>query len=57
MFTASVASVPAATLVIWRSAPSLPTDTLPSRSAMEPAPSATELVLPASAPVPMAVVC
>ena len=34
---------PAATLVIWRSAPTLPTDTVFSRLAMEPAPKATLL--------------
>src|SRR3546814_16669335 len=46
-FTASVSSVPAATLELWRSLPALPTDTLLSRSAIEPAPRATLLSAPA----------
>jgi hypothetical protein len=46
-FTASVSSVPAATLAIWRSSPAAPTETVFSRSASEPAPSAT--LLPALA--------
>jgi hypothetical protein len=43
--TASVRAVPGATLVICRAKPvvSLPTDTVPARSASEPWPSATEL--------------
>ncbi|MOA09236.1 hypothetical protein D3C78_1290540 [compost metagenome] len=41
-FTASVSAVPAATLVIWRSAPALPTETVLARSATELAPRATE---------------
>jgi hypothetical protein len=42
-FTASLSSVPAATLVIWRDRPEawLPTDTVSTRSAYEPAPRAT----------------
>src|SRR5262245_21095284 len=45
LFTASVASVPAATLVSWRSAPAEPIDTELPRSATEYAPSATLFVL------------
>src|SRR3546814_7830803 len=54
-FTASVSSVPAATLVIWRSLPSLPTETLLSRPAIEPAPRATLSRPLASEPAPSAV--
>src|SRR3546814_20920951 len=61
LFTASVSSVPAATLVIWRSLPALPTDTLFSRSAIEPAhkdtlfrPSALDPAPSAVAPSPTA---
>src|SRR3546814_6834923 len=55
LFTASVSSVPAATLVIWRSLPALPTDTLLSRSAIEPAPKATLFRPSALEPAPSAV--
>ncbi|KGC31909.1 hypothetical protein DP42_1910 [Burkholderia pseudomallei] len=40
--TASVALTPAATLVILRSLPAEPTDTVLSSDATEPVPSATE---------------
>ncbi|EDM5313037.1 hypothetical protein CSR63_13705 [Salmonella enterica subsp. enterica serovar Weltevreden] len=43
-FTASVPSVPAATLATCRSAPLSPTDTVLSRSATEPEPNAAELL-------------
>lgn len=39
--TASIASLPSATLTIWRSLPAASTETLFSRSATEPWPSAT----------------
>jgi len=55
LFTASVASVPAATCVTWRSPPALPTATVLSRSALEPAPSATLLLPLAVALAPSAV--
>src|SRR3546814_13623490 len=55
LFTASVSSVPAATLVTWRSLPALPTDTLLSRSAIEPAPKATLLRPYELEPAPSAV--
>src|SRR5690606_16312982 len=55
LLTASVASVPAATLVTWRSLPVLPTETVLARSATEPWPSATELSPDAVAPRPIAV--
>src|SRR3546814_18483797 len=54
-FTASVSSVPAATLVTWRSLPAPPTDTLLSRSAIEPAPQATLFRPSALEPAPSAV--
>ena len=44
----------AGALVIWRSAPAAPTDTLLARSAREPAPSATLLAAVALACVPNA---
>src|SRR5690606_10796532 len=44
-----------ATLVTWRSLPALPTETVLSRSAVEPWPSATLLVPVTEAPCPMAV--
>src|SRR5688500_10232237 len=55
-FTASVASTPAATLVIRRSPPTVPTDTtLATPPSLDPLPSATELVPVLTAPEPMAV--
>ena len=54
-FTASVSVVPAAMLVIWRSLPALPTDTVFSRSATESEPNATLLVADADDLVPSAV--
>ncbi len=53
--TASVEFTPAATLVMVRSAPDEPTDTLLSCVATELAPKATELLPLATAPDPMAV--
>ncbi len=60
-FTASLSSVPAATLTIWRVNlfPSIlgtpaPTDTVLSRSATEPKPNATALLAPALDVVPIA---
>src|SRR5262249_49599663 len=53
--TASVSCVPAATLVIWRSLPTEPTDTVLARSAIEPLPKAIELTVIAMAPLPMAI--
>ncbi|MCY1296891.1 hypothetical protein D9M71_371570 [compost metagenome] len=53
--TASVPAVPAPTLVICRSLPALPTDTLLARSATELAPRATELSAVAWALEPIAV--
>jgi hypothetical protein len=53
-FTASVALTPGATLVIRRSAPGEPTDTVFAWSATECAPSATELFPVACALAPMA---
>jgi len=69
--TASVGWVPPATLVIWRSAPGLPTDTAawvltvapdsasttvpPARLATEPVPSATPPLCCTTAPKPIAV--
>jgi hypothetical protein len=41
---ASVGATPAATLVIWRSCPGAPTETVLGRVAIEPWPSATELL-------------
>ncbi len=54
-FTASVSAVPAATLVIWRSLPAEPTDTVFARSATEPAPKATALPAIARALPPIAI--
>ncbi|CAJ0809165.1 hypothetical protein LMG19083_04865 [Ralstonia psammae] len=54
MFTASVGITPAATLVIWRSLPAVPTDTVLARVATELAPRATELSATALAPAPRA---
>ncbi|KWC48838.1 hypothetical protein WL52_14370 [Burkholderia ubonensis] len=48
--TASVALTPAATLVILRSLPAEPTDTVLASDATEPAPSATEFDPDATAP-------
>lgn len=53
-FTASVAFTPAATLVICRSLPTEPTDTVFARLACELAPNATELSAVALAPAPSA---
>jgi hypothetical protein len=53
--TASVGFVPAATLVILRSLPVEPTDTIFSPTATEPAPSATEFLPLAVARLPSAV--
>ena len=53
-FTASVAWVPAATLVTWRSLPALPTETVSSRSATESPPIATLLSASALARLPTA---
>ncbi|MDT4860425.1 hypothetical protein FQZ97_949860 [compost metagenome] len=53
-FTASVSAVPAATLVIWRSAPAEPTETVLARSATELAPRATEFFSLALEPLPIA---
>ena len=52
--TASVALVPFATLMIWRSEPVAPTDTEFARSDNELAPSATELAAVAIAAPPIA---
>src|SRR3546814_11350814 len=54
-FTASVSSVPAATLVTWRSLPASPTDPLLIRSATEHAPNAPLLHDLAYDPQPRAV--
>ena len=54
--TASVPNVPGATLVICRSPPGTPTDTVLGRVAIEPWPSATELGALAMARSPKAVV-
>src|SRR3546814_2062374 len=56
LFTASFASVPAATLVIWRVRPRStdPTDTTLVRVASDKAPSATELSAAANASGPSA---
>jgi hypothetical protein len=53
--TASVPSVPAATLVIWRSAPTEPTEIVLSRSATEYEPSAALLAPVAKLYAPRAV--
>ncbi|CAB3800791.1 hypothetical protein LMG27177_04887 [Paraburkholderia fynbosensis] len=53
-FTASVLFVAFATLMIWRSEPAAPTDTVFARSASEFAPSATELAAVALAAPPIA---
>ena len=56
--TASVlpaASVPAATLTIWRSLPAAPTETVLATLATEPVPIATEFDALALAPWPIAV--
>src|SRR5215813_13584275 len=52
--TASVGLMPAATLVMRRSLPGAPTDTVFARLAIEPLPSATELGAVADAPAPSA---
>ncbi|CAD6557646.1 hypothetical protein LMG28727_06402 [Paraburkholderia kirstenboschensis] len=55
-FTASVPFVPFATLTIWRSEPTAPTDTVLARLATEFEPNATEFVADALAAPPIATV-
>src|SRR2546427_468597 len=54
LLTASVAVVPAATLVTWRSLPSLPPDTVLARTATDPRPSPTGFAAVALRARPMA---